>query len=304
MIPLILPLAPPAVIRISLDPVFNLGPLPIHWYGVCYAVAFLVGLRIALPHAERHGIPQAVAGRTAFWCIVLGLIGGRLFYDLQSGALHYLTHPLQIFAFWQGGMAFFGAIFLGIATLAWCSRHYRVSFWVLLDAGVLFAAIGQPIGRIGNIINGDILGGRSSLPWATAYTNPHTYAPQLGVAYQPVAAYEALMTLVMLGILLLLRRRGVAAGVLGIVYLILYPVSQFGIFFLRNPVNVPYIALGLKQTQWTSIGVLLLGVPLVVAAWLWSRRHPGRFPDDAGGAQQPTDNEGARPAEPPTTAPA
>jgi len=291
------PLAPPAVIRIGIDPVFNLGPLPVHWYGVCYAVAFLVGLRLALPHAERSGVPPAVAGRIAFWSIVLGLVGGRLFYDLQSGALYYLTHPQDLFAFWQGGMAFFGAIFLAVATLLWGSRHYRVSFWVLLDAGALFAAIGQPIGRIGNIINGDILGNRSSLPWATAYTSSHTYAPRIGVAYQPVAAYEALVILAMLAILLALRRRGVAPGVIGIVYLVLYPVSQFGIFFLRNPVNVPYIALGLKQTQWTSIGVLVIGVPLVVAAWWWSRRHPGRFPDAVPAAAAPVpEPQESRPA--------
>lgn len=127
--------------------------------------------------------------------------------------------------------------------------------------------MGQPIGRIGNIINGDILGYPSNLPWATAYTNPHTFAPRLGVAYQPAAAYEALLILMVLGLLIYMRRRNVPDGWVGITYIILYPITQIGLFFLRNPVNVPIIAFGLKQAQLTSIGVLVIGVPLLIFAW-------------------------------------
>ncbi|MGH7611315.1 MAG: prolipoprotein diacylglyceryl transferase [Candidatus Dormibacteria bacterium] len=262
-----------AVIRIGIDPVFQLGPLTIHWYGVGYAVAILVGLQVALPYAQRHGIPRARLGWIAFWTIVAGLIGGRLFYDLQSGAGYYFTHPAQTLAVWQGGMAFFGAIILGGATLLLLAWRERVNFWVLLDAAVLFAGVGQPIGRIGNVINGDILGYPSNLPWATAYTNPHTFAPRLGVAYQPVAAYEGLVILVVLAFLIWMRRRGVPDGWIGIAYVAIYPITQFGLFFLRNPVNVPYIALGLKQAQLTSIGVFVIGVPLLCFAWWWTNRR-------------------------------
>jgi phosphatidylglycerol:prolipoprotein diacylglycerol transferase len=262
------------VIQIGIDPVFHLGPLAIHWYGVGYAVAILAGLQVALPYAERHGIPRAKSGWIAFWTIILALIGGRLFYDLQSGAGYYFTHPLETLAVWQGGMAFFGAIFLGSAALLFMAWRERVNFWVLLDAGALFAVVGQPIGRIGNIINGDILGYPSNLPWATAYTNPNSFAPKLDVAYQPAAAYEALVILLVLAFLIWLRHRGVANGVVGLTYLILYPLTQLGIFFLRNPVNVPVIAFGLKQAQLTALGVLVLGTPLLIIAWRRSNRSP------------------------------
>ena len=266
------------VIQIGIDPVFHLGPLTIHWYGVGYAVAILVGLQVALPYAERHGIPRSKTGWIAFWTIVMALIGGRLFYDLQSGAAYYFTHPAQILAFWNGGMAFFGAIFLASATILFLAWRQKVSFWVLLDAAAFFAAIGQPIGRIGNIINGDILGYRSNLPWATAYTNPNSFAPRLYVGYQPAAAYEALLILLVFGLLIWLRRRGVADGVIGITYMVLYPITQIGIFFLRNPVNVPIIAFGLKQAQLTALGVLVLGVPLLIWAWRRTNRRPAPAP--------------------------
>ena len=262
-----------AIIKIGIDPVFKLGPLTIHWYGVGYAVAIIVGLQVALPYAERHGIPRSKTSWIAFWSVVAGLIGGRLFYDLQSGALYYLTHPGQILAFWEGGMAFFGAIFLACATMLFMAWREKVNFWILLDAAAFFAVVGQPIGRIGNIINGDILGYPSNLPWATAYTNPHTFAPKLGVAYQPAAAYEAILILMVLGLLIYLRKRNVPDGWIGITYIIAYPITQFGLFFLRNPVNVPYIAFGLKQAQLTSLGVLVIGVPILIFAWFKTNRR-------------------------------
>ena len=165
-------------------------------------------------------------------------------------------------------MAFFGAIFAAIAVLLYYTWRRRLNFWVLLDAGVLFAAVGQPIGRIGNIMNGEILGPQSNLPWAFVYTNPQSMAPHLGVAYQPAAAYEAVAVLLILAILLTMRRIGAPYGALGIAYLILYPVSQLIVFFWRTDYETPVIWAGLRQGQLTAIAVLLV-VPVV--AYLWWR---------------------------------
>src|SRR6266702_4606509 len=72
-------------------------------------------------------------------------------------------------------MALFGALFLAIPVLFWRAKVERINPLVALDGGVLFAAAGQIFGRIGNIINGDIVGYRSNLPWATVYQNPHSF---------------------------------------------------------------------------------------------------------------------------------
>lgn len=255
----------PAVIDIPLDPVaFQLGPLSVHWYGIGYVVAFLAGAWVARRHVVARGVPEQEVGNLLFWCIVTGLVGARLFYVLQSGLAYYLTHPQYILAVWQGGMAFFGAVFAGAATLVFLCWKRRLDFWTVFDGAALFAAVGQPIGRIGNVINGDILGPPSNLPWATQYSNPHALAPSLFVPYQPAAVYEGLTTLAILAILLLIRRRGVPAGVLAITYVALYTVSQILIPFLRT--TEPVIGLGLRQLQWTAIGVLVLGVPLLILA--------------------------------------
>jgi phosphatidylglycerol:prolipoprotein diacylglycerol transferase len=280
-----------AVIHIDVDPALHLGPFTIHWYGVMYAVAFWAGWRFAVtPYLTRRGIPRPEIDRMITWVIVFGLVGGRLYYVLQNDLLYYLTHPEHILAVWEGGMAFFGANIASVATILALSRRHGWSFWVLFDAGVLFAVVGQPIGRIGNVINGDILGYQSSLPWATAYGPRAILQPgfEPGIAYQPAAVYEALGTIAIGLVLWALLRRRVADGVLAIAYVALYSVSQLGIFFLRG--SEPTIFLGLKQAQWTAIGMLLVGLPMLLLVWQRTRdRRPaiaasGEAPVAAGEA--------------------
>jgi phosphatidylglycerol:prolipoprotein diacylglycerol transferase len=122
-------------------------------------------------------------------------------------------------------------------------------------------------------MNGEILGPPSNLPWAIRYTNPASMAPHLGVAYQPANLYEAAGILLVLALLLYLRHRGVAPGVLGITYLVLYPVSQLILFNWRTDYETPVIWLGLKQAQLTSVAMLLTVVPIVIVVWWRTRRQ-------------------------------
>jgi phosphatidylglycerol:prolipoprotein diacylglycerol transferase len=260
------------VITDPIPPGFYIGPLQVRFYGLAYAVAFIVGTAIATRHMARRGVSSNVSSDIAVWTIVFGLIGARLYFDVQSGWWFYLTHPQHIFAIWEGGMAFFGAIFAALIVLIVMARRHHINFWDLFDAGVLFAAVGQPIGRVGNVMNGEILGPPSDLPWAIRYTNPASMAPHLGVAYTPANLYEAVGTLMILGVLLYLRKRGVPSGVLGLAYLFLYPVSQLIVFYWRTDSETPAILFGLKQAQLTSIVVLVAVLPFFVYAWTRSRR--------------------------------
>src|SRR5207237_8891151 len=123
----------------------------------------------------------------------------------QSIRGQLISNPINLITFWQCGLAFFDVIITGFITLAVCAWRYRINPWLVLDGGVIFAVVGQPIGRIGNLINGDILGAQGNSPWATAYTfetprgSGHCAVLQpgfhCGVAYQPAAACEALGTI-------------------------------------------------------------------------------------------------------------
>jgi phosphatidylglycerol:prolipoprotein diacylglycerol transferase len=258
-----------ATISIGISPVaFSIGSLAVHWYGIFYVVAFVVAYYLgARVHLLRRGVSEGSLERLTGWAILFGLIGARLYYDVQN--LDLMHSAVDVIAVWNGGMAFYGAIIGGLGTLIVLGWRWHLPIWTLLDGGAFFAVVGQPIGRIGNIINGDILGGPSNLPWATAYTNAGAVLQpgfRLGIAYQPAGVYEALGTLVILLILLAVRRRGVRPGVVIISYVALYSVSQFLLDFLRQ--SEPVIWLGLKQLQLTAIVSLVVLVPVLILIWL------------------------------------
>ncbi|MDQ6749026.1 MAG: prolipoprotein diacylglyceryl transferase, partial [Candidatus Dormibacteraeota bacterium] len=264
----------PAVITIPLDPVLlRIGSLGIHWYGVAYVVAFAVGMRMTTGLLLRRGFTAKQCSDLYWWNIAIGLLGARLYFVIQQPNLgDYLAHPIEIVAVWKGGMAFFGALMACLATSVYFCYRHRLSLWSALDAGALFATLPQAIGRLGNIINGDILGPPSNLPWATRYTNPHTFAPALGVAYQPAGAYELLASLLLFAVVSFVLSRHLPAGSAVIVYLVGYPVTQLVLFFIRS--TEPVLAFGLKQAQLTALVVLLVGIPVLVAL---RRRFPGAF---------------------------
>ncbi|GAC1333969.1 MAG: prolipoprotein diacylglyceryl transferase [Candidatus Dormibacteria bacterium] len=263
-----------AVITMPLDPVlFRLGALSVHWYGLAYVAAFATGMRLTTGFLVRRGFTAKHCSDLFWWNIAIGLLGARLYFVVQQPNLgDYLHDPIRIIAVWQGGMAFFGALLACLlTTVFYCYRHH-LPIWVALDAGAIFATLPQAIGRLGNIINGDILGPPSNLPWAIRYTNPHTFAPAVGVAYQPAGAYELLGSLVLFGLVWAILSRRPPDGFAGLFYIAAYPVSQLILFYFRS--TEPAVAFGLKQAQLTSLAALLLVFPMV-ALLRW--RFPAAF---------------------------
>ncbi|HZO73847.1 MAG TPA: prolipoprotein diacylglyceryl transferase [Ktedonobacteraceae bacterium] len=287
----------PPYIYLNIDPViFNIGPVAVRWYGLMYVVGIIMGLWAIRRYTARKGIDQDMVYRILWWCIFAGVIGGRLYFVIQQPDLvqGYILQPQRILATWEGGMAFFGAIFLVIATLIWRARVERVNPLVLIDAGVLFATAGQIFGRIGNIVNGDIIGYPSILPWSTVYVNIHSWAclnpATCNVPVQPAAIYELLTNLVLLGLLFFLARRVTRPGVLMLIYLYSYAVTQFLLFFERDNTIVSFLGLnwGLKQAQWTSL--VLLVVLLPITYWVLRNSKPipaGEVAATYGIAQKP-----------------
>jgi phosphatidylglycerol:prolipoprotein diacylglycerol transferase len=264
----------PPYIYIDVNPViFQMGPLAVRWYGLMYVVGILVGLQVTARYTTRKGISEEALYRTLWWSIVAGLLGGRLYFVIQQHDLvqNYLQKPWRILATWEGGMAFYGAIFFVIPTLYLRARAERINPLVLIDAGVLFATVGQIFGRIGNLINGDIIGYRSTLPWSTVYVNPNSWAcnpyvalPTCGTPVQPAAGYELISNLVLLAVMLYLAHRVTRPGILMLVYLYSYSILQFFLFFVRdNSIETPFgLDWGLKQAQWTSLVLLIVLLPI------------------------------------------
>ena len=275
----------PPYIYININPVIvQIGPVALRWYGLMYVVGIVIGLWAIRHYTERKGITQNTVYRILWWCVVAGLLGGRLYYVVQQPNFfsYYLAQPQHILATWEGGMAFFGAIFLVIPTIFWRARVERINPLVTIDAGVLFAIVGQIFGRIGNLINGDIIGYRSTLPWSTVYQNPNsiaclnTAANTCNVPVQPAAGYELLSNIVVMILMFYLAYRLRRPGVLMLVYLCAYVLTQFLLFFVRDNVVVTFLGLnwGLKQAQWTSLVVFVILLPITYLVFHYSKPIP------------------------------
>jgi phosphatidylglycerol:prolipoprotein diacylglycerol transferase len=140
----------------------------------------------------------------------------------------------------------------------------------MLDIAALFALVAQPIGRLGNVVNGDILGPPTHLPWGFVYTNANSFAPSTTTAYHPAAVYEILANLLLIAVLFPLRHRFPRGGLLA-AYVAGYCLTQLVVFEWRSQ---PVVALGLRQAQVTAV-VVLAAEALALGAVVVRRRWPG-----------------------------
>jgi phosphatidylglycerol:prolipoprotein diacylglycerol transferase len=196
----------------------------------------------------------------ALWGIIGGIIGTRLVHVIDFWG-YYSANPRAIFAFWQGGLAIWGAILGGaIAGIIFA----RIKGFPIPRYGDQFALgiiLAQAIGRIGCIIYGDHVSTITGLPWAVVYTHPNS--PAYGrPPTHPAVAYELLMDLFIFGILWKLRGRIQPDGSLFLLYLILYSVGRFFLSFLRLDSNTVFLSL--NQVQWICILLLIVVVPFLV----------------------------------------
>jgi phosphatidylglycerol:prolipoprotein diacylglycerol transferase len=262
-----------AAIVINIDPILvQLGPLAIRWYGLMYVVGIVLGVRAALPFVVSKGITEDQVWNVLGPGIIAGLVGGRLFYVAQQPLGPFIAQPWKVLATWEGGMAFYGAIFGGVIALVVMAWRERIPFWWLFDGATIFAAVGQFFGRIGNVVNGDILGKPTSAPWGFIYAHPNSFAASHTIPYEPAAIYEMIANLFIIGILFYMRNRVKTAGLIASAYLLAYSVSQFILFYLRD--TEPTVNFGLKQAQLTSI-VVFIAALAVLAYRLRSTDGPG-----------------------------
>lgn len=251
------------MIYIDWDPIAHLGPIPINWYGLGWAAAFLIGGALVRRWAVREGIAASRIDDLVVWILVGSLLGARVYFVVQNNPGEYLREPWRILAVWEGGLAFFGGLFGGILAGWLYVRRAGLSFSRLADLFAPAIPIGAALGRIPCGLAGMDYGTPTSLPWGVVYDNPASYAPNDGVPRHPDQFYEPIGDVLIALILLKLRPRLPRGGTF-LLYLVLFSVLRFGLFFVRG--NVPRVALGLANGQWTALAILVVAAP-----WLMIR---------------------------------
>lgn len=251
-------------LHIGLDPVLvHIGPIALRWYGLMIGIGIAVGMWVDAREADRRGFGRETVYSLATWLIVFGIIGGRLYYVVQNDFGYFLTHPQDILATWEGGMAFYGTIFACAVTIIIFALRRHLPIWGLMDALVLGLPLGQAFGRIGNVVNGDIVGYPTNSWFAFVYTNPHSFIDPslLGKPVFPAQVIELIASLLIFWLLWQLRTRLVVPGMLSTVYVFAYSLSQFIVFFWRaNSITL----FDLKQAQLTAIVMMAVCIPFAV----------------------------------------
>jgi len=153
-----------------MNPVFfRIGSFEIRYYGLMYAIAFLLGIHLAKKAGKKKGLDPMVVENWAFVAMISGLLGGRLYYVLFN-LPYYLAYPAKIPAVWEGGMAIHGGIIGGlIGTWIYC-KIKGLNTWTMGDLAAAPFILGQAIGRFGNLMNGEVHGVPTFTPWSKIFT--------------------------------------------------------------------------------------------------------------------------------------
>lgn len=246
------------------DPIFlEIGPISLRWYGLLISLALLVCLFLVLRLAKKRGFNSDQIYDLAFWSVLGGLFGARLYEVFILNWSYYSADLSAIVKIWEGGLAIHGAIIGGVMAVWFWAKINRQDFWQLADLIAVALPLGQAIGRWGNYFNQELFGQPTN--WPIGLPIAANLRP-LGLAnftyFQPTFLYESLLNLFLFLLLLLVIKKGKTKnGAIFILYLLGYAIIRFFMEFLRLD---PTPLLGpLRWPQFVSLLIFFLAISLL-----------------------------------------
>ena len=247
----------------NIDPVLlHIGPLYIRYYGLIFALGLFFSFIIMRSLARKRQLPLTSKDFDELLLLIsLGVIVGARLGAVLSNFSNYVGSPAQIFAVWNGGMAFHGG-FAGLVLVGYFfARKKNISFYYLADIAVIPAALALALGRIANFINGEFYGTITSLPWGVKFQGVDGFR-------HPVQIYESIKNLFIFAVLWQLRNKPLPKGFLFWLFVFLYGAIRFPLEYLKV---VPKFAFGLTWGQVWCIPMIVIG-----AFMLWRLSHAKR----------------------------
>ncbi len=284
LVPFLLPVI--ALISVTPDPVaIHLGPIPILWYGVCYAIGLAATYVVITREARRRGLDARLVDNGIIIVAAAALIGGRLYHVIDQWQL-YENDPLKIILPPYTGLGVYGGIITGTIAAYFVTRRWNVSFlrWADVVAPGLFVM--QAIGRWGNFFNQELYGPPTNLPWAITIDCAHRVGdhgipqdpcdlyPAATTGFHPLFLYESISgALGAITLLWIARRYGprMRPGDLLLIFFAWYATVRFALETLRTG-------------NWTFLGIptamLISGITVVLSLAVLAYRH-GPWAKDA-----------------------
>ncbi|MBX2844561.1 MAG: prolipoprotein diacylglyceryl transferase [Flammeovirgaceae bacterium] len=268
-----------AAIQWNPDPeIFTVGPVTVRWYGLLFAMGFLIGQFIFLRIFKIEGKPEEDVETLTIYMVLATILGARLGHCLFYDPVYYLSNPLEILMVWKGGLASHGAT-IGILTALFVYVNYSVksklvfglfptsisvkkqkrpgqSYLWILDRIVIIVALAGCFIRFGNLMNSEIIGIPTDVPWAFVFERIDSQPRH------PAQLYESLSCLVLFIILYALWNKWRSKTPEGLLFGI-FLVYCFGLRFIYEYIKEVQESfesdLPLKMGQILSIPLVLAG---------------------------------------------
>jgi phosphatidylglycerol:prolipoprotein diacylglycerol transferase len=284
-IPLALLVPVLAGITVFPDPVaVQLGPIPLYWYGVCYAVGLAATYVVITREARRRGLDARLVDNGIIIVAIAALIGGRLYHVIDQWE-RYQDDLVTIILPPYTGLGVYGGIALGIVVAWIILRRWNQSFWKWADVIAPGLFVMQAIGRWGNFFNQELYGPPTDLPWGITIDCAHrvveypcTAYPVTTTFFHPLFLYESISGFVGAVTLLYIARHWGARmrpGDLFLIWVIWYAAVRLALETLRIG---NWEVLGVPTATIVSTAAIVGAV--IVLAW---RHRPSAADGDRWG---------------------
>ncbi|MCF8367749.1 MAG: prolipoprotein diacylglyceryl transferase [Bacteroidales bacterium] len=236
--------------------IFSLGSLAVRWYGLLFALGFVFGYIIIGKIFKLEKIPVKTLDTVTTYMVVGTVVGARLGHCLFYEPAYYLSNPIRILKIWEGGLASHGAA-IGILIALWLfARKVKKPYVWILDRVVIVVALAGFFIRMGNLMNSEIYGIETSLPWGFIFVRWGETLPK-----HPTQIYEGLSYLIIFIILYMIylkKQEQLRPGLIFGLFLTLLFSVRFLIEFIKEP------QVGFEENMILNMGQLL-SIPLILA---------------------------------------
>ncbi|MFN8346313.1 MAG: prolipoprotein diacylglyceryl transferase [Spirosomataceae bacterium] len=260
--------------------IFSIGSFSIRWYGLLFASGFLVGQRIMAHIFRKENLKETLLDSLLLTMVITTVVGARLGHFLFYEPEVLLKNPLQVITPPFAGLASHGATIGILLGLYFYARAKKMNFLWVVDRIVIVVALAGCFIRMGNLMNSEIVGKVTDVPWAFVFTRNFEFTQY---PRHPAQLYEAMACLVLCILLFWLwnkRKTQTPQGLLlGIFLIWVFGLRFVFEFFKENQVAFEN-ELPLNMGQILSIPAVALGFVFLAYAFKNKDKQQRIFTDN------------------------
>ena len=222
----------------NINPVLlELGPFQIRYYGLFYALGFVIAYFLILYLAKKKGLSITKDDVADFlvYAIAGVVLGARLIYVFIYNPLFYFQNPFEIIAVWHGGLSFHGGLIGAIIAAYLFCKKKKIEFYDLADIAVVAVALALALGRIGNFMNAELYGRLTNVPWCIDYSKNQFVQNLPNGCRHPSQIYSSIKNLIIFCFLFLIKNRKYPKGFMFWSFVTLYSLFRAIVEFFRQP---------------------------------------------------------------------